>query len=1009
MKLKTLKLTTLFLTLVGFSASAPFIMSNISHTHIDDNDVTLIRNYIKTKEEEYKQLLSFTNQLKDKLNSLNTKVEKTIERSDEQYNNLLDTFNNQLVNFTEFKYNSTTYVLVAIDKTTNEFVELENYTIDPNKHNKIEKIEKVATANISETSDQVKIISQKIKSLSKILSNVVEKTISIINEVFKEFEQLNNFINRTINQRKIIDLVGSADEEMWSSLSLQEKIDLIKNKVDNISHASLDITKRIQDASEYKERLEDKLNGFSISTTELSLKIKKYWNLIIKHKFKQTDKVETAINYIKEILTEEELSKIDFLRTRSNENIERETITFFISQTNQDGSQKTKTVVLDEVKFTYDDEFIKSIRTRVDELFKDITLPKDKIVIKNSELLDIIKNNFSNEKEKLAIHLKDINDYNKKVEDKIEIKYSYDSQVYTYKIPERKIEVIKPTVYLDENNKVQKTFDTDLSIDKYFSVEHIKEIGYFKDESSNLIKAVRMPVNVITVPDKLPEEIESTESMFEGAIDFNGNLSSWDVSNVRVMKNMFKKTKGFNGDLSSWNVSNVIDTSGMFHKATAFNRPINSWSHKTRNIENMESMFEGATVFDQNLNDWDTSNVTNMKSLFKNAESFNGNITTWNTENVINMGHMFEEAEKFNKNLTKWNVSKVKYMNHMFVNTTISTSLFEWSNKISSLEEMEYMFAKSKFDRNEEKSISSWNISSIKSLKGLFQGSDYNLNLNGKFSETMSNVIDFSYMFSNESKFNREIKDWDLFSAITVKEMFSGNKVFNQKLDALNNTNKLKDVSGMLKNAVNFNQPINFEIENVTDMSEMFQGAKALTDEAFVGMGQWRNKTKNVETVRSMFAYTEKFEGKSLEIVIDFENVRDFSSMFENATSFNGEIKNWRFVKFRNNKCAFNVNMENMFNNATSFNQSLGVSWQSKLNCVENINGMFNGATSFNQNISQWSLPIILGGILKTENGSFIKVRGNNNYKFFNQKGHSDFTLDSGNLPKGMEKIEGIR
>lgn len=929
MKLKTLKLTTLFLTLVGFSASAPFIMSNINHTHIDDNDVILLRNYIKTKKEEYKQLLSSTIQLKDKLDKLDTKVDDTIQRSNKQYEKLLDIFNNQLVNFTEFKYNSTIYVLVAIDKTTNQFVELENYTIDPNKHNKIEKIEKVDTANITETSEQVKIISQKIHSLSKMLSNIAEKTISIINDVFKEFEQLNNLINTTINQQKIIDLVGSPDEEMWHSLSLQEKIDLLKNKVDNVSHTSLDITKRIQEASEYKERLEDKLNGFSSSTTDLSLKIKKYWNLIIKHKFKQTDKVETAINYIKQILTQEELNKISFLTTRSNENIERETITFFIVQTNQDGSKKTKTVVLNEVKFTYDDEFIKSIRTRVEKLFKDITLPKDKIVIKNSELLDIIKNNFSNEKEKLAIHLKDINDYNKKVDDKIEIKYSYDSQVYTYKIPERKIQVIKPTVYLDENNKVQKTFDIDLSIDKYFSVEHIKEIGYFKDDSSNLIKAARMPINVITVPDKLPEEIESTESMFESATDFNGNLSSWDVSNVRVMKNMFKNTKGFNGDLSSWNVSNVIDTSGMFHEATAFNRPINSWSHKTRNIENMESMFEKATVFDQNLNDWNTSKVLNMKSLFKNAKKFNGDITTWNTENVINMSHTFEEAEKFNKDLTKWNVSKVKYMNHMFVNTTISTSLSEWSNKISSLEEMEYMFAKSKFDRNEKKTISSWNVRSIKSLEGLFQGSDYNLNLNGKFSETMSNVTDFSFMFSNKSKFNQEIKDWDLSSAITVKEMFSGNEIFNQRLDTLKNTNKLKNVSGMLKNAVNFNEPINFDIENVTDMSEMFQGAESLTDKAFVGIEQWKSKTKNVETVKCMFANTKNFVGNSLNTNIYFENVRDFSGMFQNATLFNGQINRWLFVKFRNGKCAFNINMENMFNGATSFNpEKIGVSWR---------------------------------------------------------------------------------
>ena len=36
---------------------------------------------------------------------------------------------------------------------------------------------------------------------------------------------------------------------------------------------------------------------------------------------------------------------------------------------------------------------------------------------------------------------------------------------------------------------------------------------------------------------------------------FNGDLSSWDVSNVTSMVRMFAQASSFNGDLSSWNVS----------------------------------------------------------------------------------------------------------------------------------------------------------------------------------------------------------------------------------------------------------------------------------------------------------------------------------------------------------------------------------------------------------------------------------------------------------------------
>ncbi|MBY7704885.1 hypothetical protein JIY74_32480 [Vibrio harveyi] len=39
-----------------------------------------------------------------------------------------------------------------------------------------------------------------------------------------------------------------------------------------------------------------------------------------------------------------------------------------------------------------------------------------------------------------------------------------------------------------------------------------------------------------------------------------------------------------------------------------------------------------------------------------------------------------------------------------------------------------------------------------------------------------------------------------------------------------------------------------------------------------------------------MFANTKNFVGNSLNTNIYFENVRDFSGMFQNATLFNGQI-----------------------------------------------------------------------------------------------------------------------
>ena len=90
-------------------------------------------------------------------------------------------------------------------------------------------------------------------------------------------------------------------------------------------------------------------------------------------------------------------------------------------------------------------------------------------------------------------------------------------------------------------------------------------------------------------------------------LQFNPNISSWDVSNVTNMQKMFGTDSSsigpyvrnlFNQDISSWDVSNVVDMSYMFNNCH-FNQPINSWN--VSNVRDMSYMFHSAVYFNPKL------------------------------------------------------------------------------------------------------------------------------------------------------------------------------------------------------------------------------------------------------------------------------------------------------------------------------------------------------------------------------------------------------------------------
>lgn len=72
----------------------------------------------------------------------------------------------------------------------------------------------------------------------------------------------------------------------------------------------------------------------------------------------------------------------------------------------------------------------------------------------------------------------------------------------------------------------------------------------------------------------------------------------------------------FNGDISSWDVSNVTSMRGMFFHS-AFNKPIGVWD--VSKVTDMSSMFEAALDFNQDLSGWSVANVSDCSNFSNDA------------------------------------------------------------------------------------------------------------------------------------------------------------------------------------------------------------------------------------------------------------------------------------------------------------------------------------------------------------------------------------------------------
>ena len=110
-----------------------------------------------------------------------------------------------------------------------------------------------------------------------------------------------------------------------------------------------------------------------------------------------------------------------------------------------------------------------------------------------------------------------------------------------------------------------------------------------------------------------------------GAFNGGGDLAGTPASEAKDltkavttlctdMKELFKDKTTFNGDISTWDVSNVTTMEGMFEGAEKFNKDVSKWD--TNKVQNMDKMFKNATEFKQDLSKWCVTNLTTEPTDF---------------------------------------------------------------------------------------------------------------------------------------------------------------------------------------------------------------------------------------------------------------------------------------------------------------------------------------------------------------------------------------------------------
>lgn len=131
---------------------------------------------------------------------------------------------------------------------------------------------------------------------------------------------------------------------------------------------------------------------------------------------------------------------------------------------------------------------------------------------------------------------------------------------------------------------------------------YITEIESWGDLDIIWLKKIFLGNNLreVSVPDHIPKTLKNLSYLlYDSGISIIKGMEKWDTSHVTQMRHMFQGATNFNQDISGWDTSSVQDMSYMFYEAKEFNQDISNWD--INNLEDLTGMLIGTDKLDPEI------------------------------------------------------------------------------------------------------------------------------------------------------------------------------------------------------------------------------------------------------------------------------------------------------------------------------------------------------------------------------------------------------------------------
>ena len=474
-------------------------------------------------------------------------------------------------------------------------------------------------------------------------------------------------------------------------------------------------------------------------------------------------------------------------------------------------------------------------------------------------------------------------------------------------------------------------------------------------------------VNFSAADKPLLSQVTSMEQMFDGATQFNSNISDWDVSTIIEMDYMFSSAEAFNQNIGNWDVSHVTNMEGMFLQAIAFNQDIGNWD--VGQVDVMGYMFKGAESFNGNIRNWDVSHVGNMTNMFKGATQFNSDIGNWDVSSVQEMSNILTDAISFNHSLEDWDLANIDYYTPIISLDNSGISCYNYSRTLHgwainpytstsiTLDATNLSYSpdlSTNIDRDILMISNGWTISGDATgscsgavstdfitvwktdNSGVTQNNQIILPLVGEYDYTFARIdpLDFNDTIPGYSGYGR-------YNDMTTLYFDTAGvyRITITPFDSLNPPlHRISFNNGGDKNKLLYIEQWGNYI-NWSSFENAFYGCTNL-DVTATDIP----KLTNVTNTSYAFAETGLSTLPNFNLW-DLSNVTNMSYMFKGVSGFMPDMGNWDVSNVSD--------MSGMFAGATDFNQNIS-GWD--VSNVINMSHMFDGASSFEQDLSGWDV-----------------------------------------------------